>query len=214
VESDRRTTASELKVRQADVLRHGQRLEDFKGLDDVVKQVEEIEKSKERATLIARAIEGLNLLLSRKQKAHQTVLKLQGIESIEIPSDEKFLILRNLLKEQGELTALLGRKQHAQQSIQHFEGLDGVQFELNTEQAERILAAIHLVEGLLKRRQVAEVQIRSVEQELNKTEKELVQVTEDLKNLLGNYSECPLCGSALGQHLHGEELCISEDSPL
>ena len=207
VESDRRSAAAELKVRQSDVIRHGQRLDGFTGLDDVVQQVEKIEKDRERVVIIAKAIEGLGCLLSRRQKASQTVSHLEGVESIDVSPDESFVVLRNLLKEQGVLTLLASRRQRAQRSINSFNGLDSIQFELDSVQVEKIIAAINMVEGLRGRRRVAESQVQGIGQELRELEKELTDVTDSIKGLLGDYSECPLCGSALGQHEHGESVC-------
>lgn len=210
VESDRRAAASELKVRQADALRYGQRLEEFAGLDEVTQQVEKIEKDRERISLVARAIEGLTVLFSKMQKAEQTIKHLEGIELVDTIPDGDFTDSRNLLKEQEELTDLLRRKQQAERSINDFEGLDLSQFQLNTEQAERFNSALTVAEGLLKRRQAAELQIRNVELELNDTEKQLGVVTDEIKGLLGDYSECPLCGSSLEQHEHGDIPCVEK----
>lgn len=207
VESDRRTTAAELKIRQKDVLRHKQRLDDFAGLDEAEAQIIEIESRREKVILVSKAIEGLKGLFLRMQKATQTVHNLEGIETIGVPPDEDFTPLHNLRKERGELAVLLARKQKAQQSINNFTGLESVHLELDSMQVERFLAAIGLAEGLLKRRQVAELQIRGIEQEQEGLERELTAVTDSIKELLGNYSECPLCGSALGQHEHGESVC-------
>lgn len=207
VESDRRASASELKVRQFDALRHRNRLEKFQGLDDLVDRVGEIEKMGEQASLILKAIEGLQGYLARLVKARQTISRLQWVETVKIVSDEEINALRNLRKDQEDLVNLKKRREQAIKDIKRYEGLDAVLPELDIEQAERILAAISLLKGLQKRRQNAETQIRSIELELQKAEQDLAEATKIFQDSLGNYSECPLCNSALGQHKHGGEVC-------
>lgn len=203
VESDRRAAAAEAKIRRADIQRHEQRLAKFKGLDDLAREVEEIEAHREKVETLGRAIAGLTVLRGQRDAAAATIAHLEGIGTVEIPQDEPFEQARKMLKEQEDLVRLRDRRMSAQARIAKLNGLEQVRFELDSSQAEKFLAALEMVGGLRSRRQAAESQIRRMETELAEAEKELAEATESIQELLGGYLECPLCGSAL-DHLHGE----------
>ena len=123
-EKDRRSVLSTLKVRRKDVENVDDELEAFKGFDDVITAVGDLEGTLKKADTQKALLDFFLGLHVRWEAAHQEVTSLDGVESIPEPDPESSREARKLTSTLRDLTSLSDRHRKVSSSVQHLEGVD------------------------------------------------------------------------------------------
>lgn len=205
-ESDRRSANSELKVRRADLVRLTKKLERFAGLDAIQKRIEGLEQARRKGETLQRALETLISLRDRLAGAEGIVASLQGIEDIHPPQDDTFTLLGKLIKGKETLQGLRDRLVGAEGRIKKLVGISGVSTDFAFTGVETALRELSEIEALKLRWLSANEKVADEEAALATEAENLASVTDELQQMLGFYSECPLCGKGLS-HDHSEGSC-------
>lgn len=200
-ESDRRTAGSTLKVRMADREKLKGDLERFSGLDDLEVEVQGIEQGIQKAAVVEKAVKGLSDLLSRLEMASEGVADLQGIEDVEIPPEEDFTVLEDILEEIGELRRLQSRTEEIEQRVDSLSGINEIEVDIDFKQVTRFLDALGILQTLNGRYGAAVKAVQVQEDRLALEQGKLDSTMKDWEQLLGELGECPFCGSTVvGDH--------------
>ena len=205
-ESDRRAANSELRVRRADLVRLTKKLERFDGLDDIQRQIEALEQTRKKGETLQRALETLVSLRDRLVGAEGTVASLQGIEDIPLPQDESFILAGKLIKGKETIEGFRDRLRRAEARIEKLVGISEVSTEFDFTGVEGVLRGLSETEALNQRWEAANKKVTDEEALLATEVENLTSATDELQQVLGGYSECPLCGKAMC-HEHSEESC-------
>jgi DNA repair exonuclease SbcCD ATPase subunit len=199
-ERDRRRASSELKVRLSDRIGIEEELAQYKGLDAVQEKVEEIEALARQAARMERAHTCLVALRDRLGRARSTVGALEGIEGVVIPEKgDAEEALGSLERHQ----ALQGRLKRAREGVARYDGMGEIDHEVDVSSAEKVLTTLA---GLLRRKSKIEgafSQVDALEQECIQKGRELRAAEEEVREILGDLGECPVCGTVTGEHEHG-----------
>jgi DNA repair exonuclease SbcCD ATPase subunit len=131
-ESDRRSARSSLKVLRKKSETLNERLEGFSGLDEVLKQVEEIERRRNKVDQVAKATTNLVKLGARLTEARGVVASLDGLEDVErlLPPAENAREARRALQAATTAQTLGERLKGARDKVSALEGLDDVEAKL------------------------------------------------------------------------------------
>ena len=200
VESDRRSSASELKVRRSDEKKHQAHLNQFEGLGDVVEETEAIEQAAHLAGRMARALKGLVTLQDRLQRAQSTVTALQGVEDLVVPQGSD---AQELLEELRPLERLQDRLGASQGQVKQLDGIDKIEVDVDSVRADKCLAALKNLRKRRSRLEGARSKVGERGESLTDLEKDLVGSEAEAQEILGGLGECPTCGMVVGgDHVH------------
>ena len=129
--------------------------------------------------------------------AAKQVQRLEGISRVVVPEEALFKEAAAAATECLALRGLSGSLDAAQTRVAQFQGIEEVSVEFDFTQVERTLTAYQLLVDLRNRVSTATATVVSLEKELARAEEELGKTTQLLKDLLGGYEACPLCGSTV-----------------
>jgi DNA repair ATPase RecN len=119
-ESDKRSAASELKIRLAEQGNLEIAAKRFDGLDGVETTIVALEDDYAKAQRFAKALENATILKNRLNMAQEGVSKLEGVASIDIPDMEP---AKGMLAEIGIATRLHERLAFAQEAVSKLDGV-------------------------------------------------------------------------------------------
>ena len=203
LESDRRATAGELRVRLQDRDQQELELNRFQGLDATEQKLVELEQLVANLKKIEKVIATLTDLRDHHQQAARSVEFLSGIQQVGTPIEK----VESLREMQMELITLEDLKKRAWSARVRVERLTGIGAGIgvpDSNPTERILAALQVLEGLKDQRTEALKKVRAAEAGLQSTKEECHRTETKVQGLLGDLGECPICGSVT-LHAHGEE---------
>ena len=202
LESDRRSTAGELRVRLQDREQQELELARFQGLAAAEVRVVELEALVAKVKQIEKAIVTLTDLRDRQRFAVRSVESLSNVQQVGIPLAEVEL-LREMQTELNDLGALKERAKVASSRVKRLSGLGVGVGAPDTQSTERVLAALQVLCSLKERREDALLKVRAAESELATAKEDCHRTDLKVQGLLGDLGECPVCGS-ITLHTHGE----------
>ena len=198
-ESDRRSAGSTLKVRMSDRQALQQELGRFDGLGNLENEVKGIEEGLQKAAVIEKAVQGLSDLRDRLDEATAAVEALQGIEDVEVPSENEFDSLEALLDEAADLRALQTRHTEAVNRVEVLAGVENIEVDIDFTPANRFLDALDVLRGLKSRHESAVERASVLEEKLAGEQERLESAEKAVTEMFAELGECPFCGSALGE---------------
>lgn len=194
-ESDRRSAAAELKIRQADLVTHEAEVERFNGLDAAVEAVAGLETDAKKLDTLKRAIEGITSLRGRLSKARAEVVALEGIREVRVPDDDVTVILDGL-------TALRGLQRRlvtAKAQVAKYEGFAQVDLPVE-ERPKKLLEGLEVLYALRSRMAAAALQVTNCESELLGAQEDAQKAEAEAQEALAELGQCPTCGTLKGEH--------------
>jgi DNA repair ATPase RecN len=190
-ESDRRSAASENKIRQADKEKLEQELVKYAGLDLLTKEVESLEKDQTQILRIEKGLEGLTALRDKWLVTKQLVDMLSSIGEVTLPDGKD---IRGLLDSLRELEGLKQRLVTAQSTVAMLSGIGQVP-EIDTGKIEKIFTALTVAVGLQDKYTKANLNVISLKTSLKDAEEKSEQAKQAVIDYLAEIGECPVCGS-------------------
>ena len=122
-ESDKRNSAAKMKVRLVDEETQTKDVAKFKGLDQVVSDMQSLEVQEKQLARIEKALTGMKDLRDRVRRHQKVVLDLSGVDKIEVPDD---LVLEATLKELKALEPLQVQRNRQQRIVLDLSGVDQI----------------------------------------------------------------------------------------
>jgi len=139
----------------------------------------------------------LLVLRNRLAKARSTAGSLVGIEGVVLPDEAEFSGLRG---REGEIAALCGLRDRLVKARAEAERLGGVETfaaTVDTTFVEKARAALAVLESLKARRVAACEAVSRAELELVQTSSAAEVAAQEVRDILGDLHECPVCGAAV-----------------
>ena len=191
-ESDRRTAASTLKVRVADLTAFEAQVAKFDGLDEAVVAVQALEEVQAGVQRIGRAALGLMALRDRLRTAEKMVGTLALVGDIQTPDPRPVQELQGGLRELGKLRQRLSK---TQQEVQRYSGTDTLLVSVDESTSRRLLDGFKVLKMFRTRRIAAVDRVAAIQIELGQAEDELIQATAEANAALAELGCCPTCGT-------------------
>lgn len=122
-DSDRRSAASTLKVRQDDVVSYKAEVNTYKGLASVETLVLAVEQHQQKVTSVGSEYADCASLRTRWGSVSGEVVSLEGIEQVSVPSAETVDKIRRLGTVHQEASRLNSRREEASQTVESLQGI-------------------------------------------------------------------------------------------
>ena len=141
----------------------------------------------------------LSLLSEQYEKARMTVSFLQGVSSIELPSEGDLLAL------EGEISTLQDLQRGRDRAIKGANLMTQMCSSLSddliplhkTDFLEKTENTLDLLDDLHREREVSIEQIKDLEQAIDQDKRDQVSLQQHLKDHIHEEGACPLCGSVV-----------------
>lgn len=190
VQSDGRTAASKLRVREQDRQNLTEELSKYEGIDAVRDQVTSLDEDIQNTRTVAKAIHGLAALRQRLQKANGLVVKLQGVESISVPEDDA----SSLWEDTQVALGFQSRLQEAKRQIAMYEGVEQLDASVDCTEINQMATAMGLLTNLRIRLSGCVGAITKLESQIQSAQEEIQAIESQLMTGLEQLGECPMCG--------------------
>jgi len=203
-ESDKRSTAAELKVRIQDEKKHADELARFEGLADASSQVEDIEARIQQISRIEKALDQATRLRDRLTNARKSVDSLAGLDQVILPDVTNLTAVGKLLDDAASLVTLRERYVKAKEQVLHWEAClaaAGDGSEMDVSKADRFIQALDLLESLRDRYLEVIRMVEAEDREIERVTAEVTKAEDAVKEMLGGLEACPVCGAAI-DHNH------------
>lgn len=194
-ESDRRAAASELKIRQTDLVKHEAEVARFDGLDEAVEVVQGLEASRKKLEALQKAIENITSLRNQLRRVQAEVAALSGIQDVSLPSDNVTVILDGL----SALRGLQKRLTAAKAQVARYDQFSGAVLP-EDESPKKLLEGLGVLYGLRTRMGAAARQVTDCESELETAQEDLQKAEQEAQEALAELGQCPTCGTQMGGH--------------
>ena len=191
-ESDRRSAATTLKVRQADLVKLESDVARFEGLDDVHARVTALAESRHQAMRIKKAVIGLVSLQNRLAAARSTSATLAPVSRITCPDPSSIIALEKKL---CDLRCLQQRWIEAKQATIRYEGAASLLVGADASGAERLWSALGILRGLGVRYAGARERLASRQAEWEAAVADSLEAAVAADVALAEIGCCPLCGA-------------------
>lgn len=122
-ESDKRASASKLKVRLTDEETQIKDVARFEGLEQVVSDMETLEGQEKQIARIDKALAGMKDLKDRMGRYQKIVLDMAGVDQVDVPAEDNLEIT---LKELEALEPLQARRSRHQKTVLEMSGVDQI----------------------------------------------------------------------------------------
>lgn len=202
-DSDRRSADAELKVRKHDHAGLLRDLQQFDGFEEVEEIVSVLERQITYGQKVVAALEKLEGLAEQIGVAQERVNKYTEVEEIEILPEETVVRAQKLERMAGQLESLELQMQRTQEKITKYEGIlaEAVELDLGELEAKanKINQGIERLEDSGDRIAQALQQISHIEATQAQSEASLAKVEQEIKAILGDLEECPVCGSVVSE---------------
>jgi len=204
-ESERRTVNGDLKLRRKDGEKLDAAVEKFEGLDDAVALLDGLAEQREKAEKMVKLQKLLSGLQAQIAKATAGIEKLDGFDIAKgtLPGQGVLDEIKTVRADRKALTALKGRLETRRERVEHWQGAAEVATSASPGDDQTVVQANKIRQGrkVLVRLQKGIADGRAgVERE----EKLLAQKKDELKQaeaavvlILGDYEDCPTCGTTL-----------------
>ena len=198
-ESDRRSAASEGKIRYADKDKLEQEVVKYDGLDTLAQDVDALEKEQVQILRLEKGLDGLKVLRDRWVTAKQIMETLSTIQKVKLPSDQD---IKKMLEALRELSGLKQRLSTAQSTVASLSGVGQVP-DIDGSQIEKIFTARLVAVNLRDKHTKATTNISALENELRQASEKAIQAKQAVVDYLTEIGECPVCGSNTQGACHG-----------
>ena len=200
-EKDKRSATSELKVRNKDLSSFEDELLLFDGIESVEGLVAACEASETQVRKIDRAVTGLKGLKARLDSASGVVESLSSVRTDFVcmdGSDEALSECKAIQSEISGLVSLRDRVSAAQSDFNSaesaFNSAGGTDLP-TTAKLEKLAKGIVAFRTISDNKSAAETQVSDLRSSLKAAEKELLALSKEIANTLGELGECPVCGT-------------------
>ena len=194
-ESDKRSAASELKVRVADQVVHEANVKKYDGLDDVDAEITAIEAEAAKAAKIAAVVQTITGMQTRLNAAKGAVAALEGVEAVDVPDDAvSFKEAATLLMEIHALTGLKNRLEVANAAVAKLAAIPDVEA-LDTADVEALWDQFSALVDIRNRLAKAQTQVLTIDGEVDAADEKFVLCIKEVETALEGLGECPVCGT-------------------
>lgn len=210
-ESDGRKAASKLKVRKSDFKEVEKKVQQLEGLEGLEKRIEDISKDREGLLSLKKRMQGLTLLERKLKDLDRDIESLEGSYKLSlVDSDSLDGIERS--KSQLEFAVSIQTSMvNLDSEISRFQGIESIKL-LGSPLDERNISILGKIDKMVTvfcdlrdEMSSSERDIESYEKELLLLKRQSEELERVIKSLVGDYSECPVCGAAICKHGEEEE---------
>lgn len=208
-ESERRSVNSDLKLRRKDSEKLDERFVRFEGLDEAVALLDGLEESRTKGDKVVKLHKILSSAQVKIDKAKAEVERHEGFGDAKgkVPDKERLTEIRDIQTERKDLAALEVRLTARREMVDKWGAAVEIAANNRPGEDEAVVKANKLRQG---RKVLGRLQ-KGIEDEAKKVSdlqtlliekrKELETAEENVHAILGDYEECPTCGT----HLKGEQ---------
>ena len=195
-QSDRRTAASDLKLRQADVSKHEAAAKKFDGLDDALKLASEVDAVRADLAALQRQLDEARRLRDRLRQAQAEVTRLSPVRDHGAVDDAPLAKATKAEAALGWVRTAARRWVQAQEAHASAQRAVGAARQIQLPHWDSGILAKWLEASALARKHATYLQsVQSLQLESGDAEKLVAASTDDLSTLLAEAGVCPTCGS-------------------
>jgi len=201
-ESDRRAANSRLKVRRTDEAKQKEELEMFSNLGEAEEIVAALAEQRKKAKKAFAAIQTLRRLQGEIKECQEQIDALAPVKQVSVLGEDKIdrikeearniRSLEKLRDEYEEATREESTLRAAVEAVTPFLGLE--QYDQSMDKFRR---AVDALRGLRERMNDARDSVQQQGESLEEKKIELDGINEEIAEIAGHLSECPVCGSVL-----------------
>lgn len=208
-ESDRKSAKADLKIRAQDGEKFSQRRATFEGLDEAIGELNQLDARREKADKISKAWVNLIKLGERYSVTKASVEALEGLEGVgvKLPSEERVAKAEGFRRAIGITVTLAMRYEAAKRDYEVAQKAHNAVGRITLDESlvegadklQRVLGRTYdLRDRLVKSRQL----MNQIEAEIKQRDLEFEIIRARAAELLGSFTDCPTCGSALDHPQH------------
>jgi len=190
-EGDRRQAATALRVKTSDLVALEGQAARFKGLDEVVGLVSDLEAAQVEVQRLARAVEGLEGLRSRLQKAAEAVNRLAPVAHIHPPDAQE---VRGIQTQLNDLRKVKDHLDRTVLEVQRYSGVGAIQTATDEAASQRLLQGLKVLRDYRTRWEGASQKETTLLLELSAAEAGLQEAEQEAHLALQELGQCPTCG--------------------
>jgi len=149
-ESDKRAASVELKIRRIDEETQTLELSRFKGLDNLVSEVSDLEAQGVQIVRIEKALASAKDLQDRLFRSQKAVDDLAGVDLVAVPPEDQSSSLVSILEDIGSMTDLETKLSRSRRAVDALSGIDhvGVPSDTDLSSLGSLLDDLKIFQGL------------------------------------------------------------------
>lgn len=190
-ESDKRSSAAELKIRLTDQVGLEMAVKKYEGLDDLDAEIVDLEAAYAKVVKIGNVIQAATVLKNRLEAAQAAVDKLVGVAELEIPDAKA---AGEALDELDALTRLQGRMATAEAAVVKLTGIPDLN-DLDSTEVSDLWDSLQATLNLRDKLVTARSGVSSLEGQSVTADETFSTVNQEIEVALGDLGECPTCGT-------------------
>jgi chromosome segregation ATPase len=202
-ESERRTVNSDLKLRRKDGDKLDEALARFDGLDDAASKLDGLDEARAKAEKMVKLYKLLDATRERISKAEAEVEKLHGFDQVRAPADASVIDIESVKAERQDVARLKDRLGKLGQRVGQWTKAAEVAATATPGDDDAVVKGNKMRQGrkvLVRLQKLVTENIERITtlKSLRAEKREGLKTAEaEVHSILGDYEDCPTCGTAL-----------------